>query len=98
MPLIFSTTNGTRGDPHRCLELRAGRFFLGSLLNLDAVAAAARESGEDVVIVCAGFSGSFASTTRTALGGSSSCSSATGTTPGGAGTLIARPFADPYGA
>ena len=35
-------------------------MFLGSLLNLDAVAAAARESGEDVLVVCAGFKDAFA--------------------------------------
>src|ERR671910_3143236 len=58
VPLIFSTTNGTRAI------LTAGsnceHVFLGSLLNLDAVAAAAREGGEDVAIVCAGFKGTFA--------------------------------------
>jgi len=56
--VIFSTTNGTRA----ILETasRADEVLLGSLLNLDAVAAAARERGEDVVIVCAGFQGRFA--------------------------------------
>jgi 2-phosphosulfolactate phosphatase len=33
---------------------------LGSLLNLDAVAAAAREPGEDITVVCAGYEGAFA--------------------------------------
>ena len=49
--VIFSTTNGTRA----ILETasRADQVLLGSLLNLDAVAAAARERGEDVMIVCA---------------------------------------------
>src|SRR5216684_7260720 len=44
--LILSTTNGTR-----LLVAAAARFehvLVGSLLNLDAVARAARESGEDV--------------------------------------------------
>ena len=56
--VIFSTTNGTRA----ILETasRAHEVLLGSLLNLDAVAAAARERGEDVEIVCAGFQGTFA--------------------------------------
>ena len=56
--VIFSTTNGTRA----ILETasRADEVLLGSLLNLDAVAGAARERGEDVVIVCAGFQGEFA--------------------------------------
>src|SRR5262249_39285728 len=53
--VIFSTTNGTRA----ILETasRADEVLLGSLLNLDAVSAAARERGEDVLIVCAGFQG-----------------------------------------
>lgn len=56
--VIFSTTNGTRA----ILETasRAGEVLLGSLLNLDVVAAGARERGEDVMIVCAGFQGTFA--------------------------------------
>ncbi len=56
--VIFSTTNGTRAILHAaalCEEV-----LLGSLLNLDAVAEAARERGKDVEIVCAGFQGQFA--------------------------------------
>ncbi len=56
--LILSTTNGTRTivtAAQRCDEV-----LLGSLLNLGAVAAAARERGEDVANVCAGFKGAFA--------------------------------------
>jgi 2-phosphosulfolactate phosphatase len=54
--LILSTTNGTRAileAADRCDEV-----FLGSLLNLNAVAEVGR--GQDVVIVCAGFQGAFA--------------------------------------
>jgi 2-phosphosulfolactate phosphatase len=56
--VVFSTTNGTRA----ILETasRSDHVLLGSLLNLDAVAAAARELGEDATIVCAGFQGQFA--------------------------------------
>jgi 2-phosphosulfolactate phosphatase len=56
--VIFSTTNGTRA----ILETasRCDHVLLGSLLNLDAVAAAASELGEDVAVVCAGFQGQFA--------------------------------------
>jgi 2-phosphosulfolactate phosphatase len=56
--VIFSTTNGTRAilaAAGRCEEV-----YLASLLNLSAVARAARESGEDVAILCAGFQGAFA--------------------------------------
>lgn len=56
--LILSTTNGTQ-----TILIAADRcrvVLLGSLLNLDAVAAAAREPGEDVAILCAGFKGAFA--------------------------------------
>jgi 2-phosphosulfolactate phosphatase len=56
--LILSTTNGTRAilaASERCDEV-----VLGSLLNLGAVAAFAREAGEDVAILCSGFMGAFA--------------------------------------
>jgi len=56
--VIFSTTNGTRAILETAA--RADEVLLGSLLNLEAVAAAARERGEDVEIVCAGFQGTFA--------------------------------------
>jgi 2-phosphosulfolactate phosphatase len=54
--LILSTTNGTRA----ILETarRCGSVVLGSLLNLEAVARAAKT--QDVSVVCAGFKGSFA--------------------------------------
>src|SRR5690348_14523181 len=56
--LVLSTTNGTR-----LLVAAAERFervYVGSLLNLDAVAAAARESGEDVAVLCEGVLGELA--------------------------------------
>jgi 2-phosphosulfolactate phosphatase len=56
--LILSTTNGTRAI--LAAASRCGEVLLGSLLNLGAVAGAARERGEDVAIICAGFKGSFA--------------------------------------
>jgi len=57
-PLILSTTNGTRAiltAAAACEEV-----VVGSLLNLGAVAAWARERGGDVTIVCAGYKGAFA--------------------------------------
>jgi 2-phosphosulfolactate phosphatase len=56
--VIFSTTNGTRAILETAA--RSEHVLLGSLLNLDAVAGAARERGEDVAVVCAGFQGQFA--------------------------------------
>jgi 2-phosphosulfolactate phosphatase len=53
--LIYSTTNGTRAV--LAAAAACGEVLLGSLLNLNAVAAAVRE---DCVIVCAGFQGRFA--------------------------------------
>src|SRR3954464_9864057 len=56
--LILSTTNGTR-----LLVDAASRFehvYVGSLLSLDAVAAAARSHGEDVAVLCAGVLGELA--------------------------------------
>ncbi len=56
--LVLSTTNGTR-----LLVSAAARFeqvYVGSLLNLDAVAAAARAHGEDVAVLCAGVLGELA--------------------------------------
>src|SRR3954451_18087942 len=56
--LILSTTNGTQTiltAASRCDEV-----VLGSLLNLSAVAAHARELGTDTAIFCAGFKGAFA--------------------------------------
>ncbi len=56
--LILSTTNGTRTivtAAERCEEV-----LIGSLLNLEAVARAAAERGEDVAVICAGYKGAFA--------------------------------------
>ncbi len=56
--LILSTTNGTAailGAAARC-EI----VLLGSLLNLEALIAAARAHGDDVAVFCAGYKGGFA--------------------------------------
>ena len=54
--LILSTTNGTRAILETAQHCE--RVVLGSLLNLQAVADAARD--HDAEVVCAGFQGSFA--------------------------------------
>jgi 2-phosphosulfolactate phosphatase len=56
--LILSTTNGTRAIVAAAATCR--EVVLGSLLNLDAVAAHALRRGEDTVILCAGFKEAFA--------------------------------------
>lgn len=58
LTLVLSTTNGTR-----LLVDAASRFehvYVGSLLNLDAVADAARAHGQDVAVLCAGVLGELA--------------------------------------
>ena len=93
-PLIFSTTNGTRAILTAASSCE--RVFLGSLLNLDAVTAAARESGEDVVIVCAGFSGSFAFDDAYCAGRIVQLLEGDRNDAAKASELIARSFTDPY--
>jgi 2-phosphosulfolactate phosphatase len=56
--LVLTTTNGTR-----LLVSAAARFeyvYIGSLLNLDAVASAARAHDSDVAVLCAGVLGELA--------------------------------------
>jgi 2-phosphosulfolactate phosphatase len=55
---VMTTTNGTRAVV-RAAE-RSERVVLGSLLNLDALAAAVRDAADDVTVVCAGYEGRFA--------------------------------------
>lgn len=94
VPLIFSTTNGTRAILTAASTCE--RVFLGSLLNLDAVAAAARENGEDVVIVCAGFNGSFAFDDAYCAGRIAQLLEGDRNDAAKASELIARSFDDPY--
>jgi 2-phosphosulfolactate phosphatase len=56
--LAMSTTNGTRAIV--TAAARCERVFIASLMNLDAVAEAARGRGEDVAVFCAGVKGAFA--------------------------------------
>jgi 2-phosphosulfolactate phosphatase len=56
--LILSTTNGTRAVV--AAARRCKRVYVASLLNLAAVVEAAREAGDDVLVVCAGVQGALA--------------------------------------
>jgi 2-phosphosulfolactate phosphatase len=94
VPLIFSTTNGTRAILSAASSCE--RVFLGSLLNLDAVAAAARETGEDVAIICAGFNGTFAFDDAYCAGRIAQLLDGDRNDAAKASELIARSFADPY--
>ena len=56
--LGMSTTNGTRAIV--TAAARCERVLIASLLNLDALVAAATSVGEDVAVFCAGVKGAFA--------------------------------------
>lgn len=55
--VILTTTNGTRAIVAAAAD--CDEVLVGSLLNLDAVAARVRAGGEDLEIVCAGVNGRF---------------------------------------
>jgi 2-phosphosulfolactate phosphatase len=55
--LVLTTTNGTRAVVTAAAASEA--VLIGSLLNLNAVAAAAAELAEDATVVCAGVDGVF---------------------------------------
>jgi 2-phosphosulfolactate phosphatase len=94
VPLIFSTTNGTRAI--LTAASRCERVYLGSLLNLDAVATAARASGEDVAIVCAGFQSTFALDDAYCAGRIVELVGGERTDAAKAAELIARAYPDAY--
>lgn len=56
--LVLSTTNGTRAVV--AAAGRCERVLIASLLNLSAVVEAARNAGDDVLVVCAGVQGTLA--------------------------------------
>jgi 2-phosphosulfolactate phosphatase len=56
--LILSTTNGTRSIV--AAAAACDEVVLGALLNVDAVSAYARERGEDMAVLCAGYKRAFA--------------------------------------
>ena len=92
VPVIFSTTNGTRAiltAAQRCTEV-----LLGSLLNLSAVAGAVRDRGRDVTIVCAGFQGAFAIDDAYCAGRIAALLDGSRTDAAVASEVIARAFPD----
>jgi 2-phosphosulfolactate phosphatase len=91
--LILSTTNGTAtilAAAERCETV-----LLGSLLNLDAVCAAARAAGGDVAIFCAGFKGTFALDDAFCAGRIVATLGGGDTDAARAAELIARSYATP---
>jgi 2-phosphosulfolactate phosphatase len=94
VPLIFSTTNGTRAVLTAASS--CDRVLLGSLLNLEAVAAEARRDGEDVLVVCAGFQAGFALDDAYCAGRIVELVGGERTDAAKAAELVARSFPDAY--
>jgi 2-phosphosulfolactate phosphatase len=94
VPLIFSTTNGTRAILTAAAS--CDRVVLGSLLNLDAVSADARENDENVMIVCAGFQGAFAFDDAYCAGRIVQLLDGERSDAAKAAELVARAYPDPY--
>jgi 2-phosphosulfolactate phosphatase len=94
VPLIFSTTNGTRAILTAAAS--CDRVVLGSLLNLDAVSADARENDENVMIVCAGFQGAFAFDDAYCAGRIVQLLDGEHSDAAKAAELVARAYPDPY--
>jgi 2-phosphosulfolactate phosphatase len=92
-PLILSTTNGTRAI--LTAAAACDEVAVGSLLNLGAVAAWARERGEDVTILCAGYKGAFAFDDAYCAGRFVAELGGTRTDAAVAADLLARAFPDP---
>jgi 2-phosphosulfolactate phosphatase len=91
--LILSTTNGTAAI--LAAAARCETVLLGSLLNLDAVCAAARAVGGDVAIFCAGFKGTFALDDAFCAGRIVATLGGGDTDAARAAELIARSYATP---
>jgi 2-phosphosulfolactate phosphatase len=92
--LILSTTNGTRTILRAAASCET--VLLGSLLNLEAVSRAARERGEDVAVLCAGFKGAFALDDAYCAGRIVQLLAAEPTDAAIAAELVARAFPDAH--
>ena len=92
--LILSTTNGTTAILEAAA--RCDTVFLGSLLNLDALAREVRELGQDAAILCAGFKGAFALDDAYCAGRIVQALDSERTDAAIAADLVARSFPDPH--
>lgn len=92
-PLILSTTNGTRAIMTAAAE--CDDVLIGSLLNLGALASAVRDEDRDVVILCAGFKGTFAFDDAYCAGRIVSLLGGERTDAAIAAELVARAYPDP---
>jgi 2-phosphosulfolactate phosphatase len=92
-PLILSTTNGTRAI--LTAAAACDEVVVGSLLNLGAVAAWARDRGGDVTVLCAGYKGAFAFDDAYCAGRFVAELAGTPTDAGAAARILAEAFPDP---
>ena len=92
--VILSTTNGTRAIV--AAAARCQRVYAASLLNLDAVVAAARADGDDVAILCAGVEGELALDDAYTAGRLVEALGADGTDAAAAAVRIRRSFASAH--
>ena len=91
--LVLTTTNGTRAVV--AAASRCERVLTGSLLNLEAVVAAARGRGEDVAIFCAGVKGEFAMDDAYCAGRIAELLGGEASDAASAAVRLARSFASP---
>jgi 2-phosphosulfolactate phosphatase len=91
--LLLTTTNGTRAIVAAARSCET--VLIGSLLNLDAVAAAARERGADVAVLCAGVDGRLALDDAYCAGRIAELLGGERTDTAEAALRIARSFASP---
>jgi 2-phosphosulfolactate phosphatase len=92
--VILSTTNGTRAIV--AAAARCERVYAASLMNLDAVVAAARADGDDVVILCAGVDGELALDDVYTAGRLAEALAGDGTDAAAAAVRIQRSFASAH--
>jgi 2-phosphosulfolactate phosphatase len=91
--LILTTTNGTRAI--LTAASRCDVVFVGSLLNLGALAKAARVEGGDVAVICSGSEGAFALDDAYCAGRIVQGLAGVPTDAAIAADLVARAFPDP---